>query len=159
MASLLFNILEVTVGPGGSVTVPHGIFGSPPDGGGPSEIDLPPNMILPDRATPIFVAFVDDEVVVFTNPGLVEESASFYAQLQYSTQRLATDSTVIFWNGAESAAPIFGAFPLFSDDGVAAPQRPAANTLPAGTPIFNVDDAALNISDGTVWRNALGAQT
>ena len=37
--------------------------------------------------------------------------------------------------------------------------RPAANTLPAGSSIWNTDDNAPNFSDGTVWRDAMGTQT
>jgi hypothetical protein len=37
--------------------------------------------------------------------------------------------------------------------------RPAANTLPAGSLIYNTDDTAPNYSDGTDWRDAMGTVT
>lgn len=37
--------------------------------------------------------------------------------------------------------------------------RPAANTVPAGTQIFNTDDGAPNWSNGTDWVDALGNLT
>jgi hypothetical protein len=37
--------------------------------------------------------------------------------------------------------------------------RPVANTIPMGGLIFNTDDRAPNISDGTVWRDMDGEQT
>lgn len=37
--------------------------------------------------------------------------------------------------------------------------RPAANTVPAGTVIFNSDDNYTNASDGTNWRDPTGAVT
>lgn len=37
--------------------------------------------------------------------------------------------------------------------------RPVATTVEAGTVIWNTDDAAINLSDGTVWRDAVGAAT
>lgn len=37
--------------------------------------------------------------------------------------------------------------------------RPAATTVEAGTMIWNTDDAAVNLSDGTVWRDAVGTAT
>jgi hypothetical protein len=37
--------------------------------------------------------------------------------------------------------------------------RPEANTLPAGTAIFNTDDNAPNWTDGAAWRDANGELT
>lgn len=37
--------------------------------------------------------------------------------------------------------------------------RPAANTLEAGTVIWNTDDNAINLSDGSAWRDAMGTTT
>ncbi len=37
--------------------------------------------------------------------------------------------------------------------------RPDATVFPAGTVIFNSDDAAPNYSDGTIWRDAAGVAT
>ena len=37
--------------------------------------------------------------------------------------------------------------------------RPDASTFLAGTGIWNTDDSAWNISDGTAWRNAIGDLT
>ncbi len=37
--------------------------------------------------------------------------------------------------------------------------RPDPSTLPAGTVIFNSDDAAPNWSDGTAWRDSAGSPT
>ena len=37
--------------------------------------------------------------------------------------------------------------------------RPAANTVPIGTAIFNTDDSAPNYSDGAAWRDSNGSLT
>jgi hypothetical protein len=37
--------------------------------------------------------------------------------------------------------------------------RPSATTFLAGTKVWNTDDAAYNYSDGTAWRDAIGALT
>lgn len=37
--------------------------------------------------------------------------------------------------------------------------RPAATAVEAGTMIWNTDDAAVNLSDGAVWRDAVGTVT
>ena len=37
--------------------------------------------------------------------------------------------------------------------------RPAATEFLPGTRIYNTDDAAYNLSDGTVWRDAMGGWT
>ena len=37
--------------------------------------------------------------------------------------------------------------------------RPSAASVPAGTVIFNSDDAGLNVSDGTDWRVPDGSGT
>lgn len=37
--------------------------------------------------------------------------------------------------------------------------RPAASSWPVGLPIWNTDDNAVNYSDGTNWRSAIGELT
>jgi hypothetical protein len=53
------------------------------------------------------------------------------------------------------AALGFGSVPISYSDIT----RPAANTIPTFTPIWNTDDDALNWSDGANWRDSNGAIT
>ena len=90
--TILWNVVTVApLAPGASVDVPHGIIvGFRP---------RTPNAVSPDRATPIVVDAVDDQVVTFRNAGLAVETASFVCELTFSSQRDPSDLTVLYWQG------------------------------------------------------------
>lgn len=92
------NTLEVTVGAGSSVSVPHGLTN--PDGTG-----LTPDIIQPWSNTPLAVTAVDGTNVTFSNAAsAVSLTARFRVEKTHSIQGaaadLATPSGVVYWQGA-----------------------------------------------------------
>jgi hypothetical protein len=92
-AALLTTQLNVgPLAPNVQVTVQHGIH----YGGLPRK----PNIIMPDRDTPISVLAFDELTITFKNFGMLTASAEFFVELEHTIQRDVEATVEQIWKGA-----------------------------------------------------------
>lgn len=97
----LDSLLTVTsLAAGATYTVAHGL-------------ELTPNCVVPDRATPIYVQSVDATNVTFYNAGASSETANFLARVEHSIQTAIRPTRL--WQGVRPATDIVLATPQWDD--------------------------------------------
>ena len=85
---------QINVGPlnsGASITILHKLH----TGGFPAK----PNIIMPDRNTPIAVTAFDNLSITFTNNGDIPASADFFVELEHTFQRDKASTAEQIWKG------------------------------------------------------------
>ena len=91
-AALITTQLNIgPLGVGAQITVAHGIR----YGGLPRK----PNIVMPDRQTAIGVIALDETNVTFKNLGTLQESASFFVELEHTIQRETASTATQIWKG------------------------------------------------------------
>jgi hypothetical protein len=91
MAQLLVNVLPVTLAPGGSVILAHGL-----ESGG---VGVVPTQVIADRTTPIACSNATTTNVSFINPGSEAATANFRCEYDHSIH--ATGATPIRYQGLD----------------------------------------------------------
>lgn len=88
------TVAIIGLGPLASTTVPHNCRV-------PDSLNTPfiPNIVWPDRATPIVVTAVTETTVTFFNPTAALQTATFWVEITFTTQRAAHDTTNVYWQG------------------------------------------------------------
>lgn len=107
-------------------------------------------------SAPIYLSAIYKELAVGESVQTHRSPVELDKEQQLKVYVLAGDITLAFaLEAGDSITPGFGLVPKSYTNGT----RPAANTVPTFTPIWNSSDSALNFSDGAQWRDALGVLT
>ena len=131
---LLVNVLSVgPLAPSASVTLAHGIRSN--------DVDVPPTLIQPDRASPIVVTAVTPTTATFQNLGADPAFAKFRCERGLSNELDATTVGTMYWQGAASGG---------GGGGVAPGLVPA----PTGGPFADGSVVAINNSGALVLADA-----
>lgn len=129
------NVIPVTVGAGATLSFAHGLRTE-------ERVGLIPNMVVPDRDSPLVVVGVDDVSISVNNPSAAPATANFLCQLDFSTQRDPDALDAFYWQGGGGGGGGLAPYEYVVQPG--APNAGTYATIPLAVAAAAADGASNN---------------